>query len=307
MILPGLYCRIPMRRRVFTSVAMALVLGVLPVRAQESSNPRETLKQYVADLQRNPDDQSLRERIIKLALDMRPPPATPPEALELEGAAEYAFKNAKNEADFADAAKQYEKALLVAPWKATDYFNLGVAQEKARQLRPAIQSFELYLLGAPNANDSEDVRKRIGGLRFASERTERQEVAEKAKQEEAERRKQQENARLQSSEGTWVDVAAGSCPATPAYKGFQLTIAHASNGELIATLINLPEDRILRQTITDRHLHLHLQYGIGHFTDRYFEYDLSLSADGKELIGSRTYMWHGKVEQVIDETLRRVH
>jgi len=42
MILPGLYCRIPMRRRVFTSVVMALVPGLLPVRAQtQSSTPRE--------------------------------------------------------------------------------------------------------------------------------------------------------------------------------------------------------------------------------------------------------------------------
>jgi hypothetical protein len=68
----------------------ALITVTLTGFAQESSSSREQLKQYVADLQKNqqlkqyaadlqksPDDQALREKIIKLALTVDPlePPA----------------------------------------------------------------------------------------------------------------------------------------------------------------------------------------------------------------------------------------
>jgi tetratricopeptide (TPR) repeat protein len=87
-----------------------------------------------------------------------------------EGAAEYAFKNAKANSDFSDAAKQYEKALLLAPWLAADYFNGGVAHEKAGENKAAIASFSLYLLAAPNADDTLAVKKRIGGLQYAAQK-----------------------------------------------------------------------------------------------------------------------------------------
>jgi tetratricopeptide (TPR) repeat protein len=223
---------------------------------------------------------------------MRPAPATPPEALEFEGAAEYAFKNAKSEADFVDAAQQYEKALLVAPWKAADYFNLGVAQEKARQLKPAIQSLELYLLALPNANDTEEVRKRIGGLRFAAARAERQDALENARQAEIERRdrdkEQQERnemARLQSLEGSW-----SGCNRS-ATEPPMLTISRAPNGELIAKAIDMGDFTLGHQRITDRYLEFSQVAG-----DATFEWKLALSADGKKLNGSRKSYWRGKFQ-----------
>jgi hypothetical protein len=50
------------------------------------------------------------------------------------------------------------------------YFNQGIAHEKAGKLREAKQSFEFYLLAAPNAQDAREVRKRIAGLEFAMEK-----------------------------------------------------------------------------------------------------------------------------------------
>jgi tetratricopeptide (TPR) repeat protein len=153
-----------------TLVGMVLVLLVLSVFAAQAQNPQEILKQYISDLQKNPNDYALREKIIKLAQEMKPAPAIPQEAEKFEGRAEFAFKNAKSEADFLDAAKEYEKALLIAPWASAYYFNQGLAYEKAGKFKEAKRSFEFYLLSAPNAQDARDVRKRIAGLEYAIEK-----------------------------------------------------------------------------------------------------------------------------------------
>jgi tetratricopeptide (TPR) repeat protein len=88
------------------------------------------------------------------------------------GVAEYAFKYAEVNSDYSDAAKQYEKALLLAPWLAADYFNCGVAHEKAGENQEAIRSFKFYLLAAPHADDVQTVKKRIGGLQYAAQKAE---------------------------------------------------------------------------------------------------------------------------------------
>jgi len=145
----------------------AMFFVSFPSHAQSLSS-QETLNQYVADLQKNPDDQALRENIIKLVVTINPKPITPQGAVMHEGAAEFAIKHAKTAADFADAAKEYEQALLSAPWSAQDYFNCGVAYEKAEQYDAAVKNFNLYLVAAPGAKDTNDVLKRIGGLEYAA-------------------------------------------------------------------------------------------------------------------------------------------
>lgn len=62
---------------------LSLFLCALTVSTQqvEAASPSfEQLKQYVAELQKNPGDQELRENIITLALELKPPPAIPEEA-----------------------------------------------------------------------------------------------------------------------------------------------------------------------------------------------------------------------------------
>jgi len=179
--------------------------GTVSAPAQPAGS-RETLKQYVADLQKTPNDQALREKIIKLTLSLDPKPAIPEAAEKYADRAEYAFKEAKSPAEYADAAKEYEKALLLAPWEGTNYYNLGVAHEKAGQPQLAIRSFTFYLLATPEAGDAREVRKHIAALEYAGEkatkeRTEK-EASEKRRQEEtatAERRRQEENARVAGS------------------------------------------------------------------------------------------------------------
>lgn len=156
--------------------AIFLLLFCVSVEIAHAQSPQQTLTQYISDLQKSPTDTALREKIIRHVQTMSPAPAIPMEVVKFEGAAEYAFKSAKitkSEADFLDAAKEYEKALLIAPWVSAYYFNQGVSFEMAGKLKDAKQSFEFYLLAAPNAQDARDVRKRIGGLEYAMEKAAR--------------------------------------------------------------------------------------------------------------------------------------
>jgi tetratricopeptide (TPR) repeat protein len=156
----------------FLLASLLLVVTQLEAQVSTNSSPGDQLQQLTGQLQNSPDDEALRGRIIALALTLNPKPATPDTVTMAEGAAEYAFKNAQTNSDFSDAAKQYEKALLLAPWLAADYFNCGVAHEKAGENKEAIRSFKFYLLAAPDADDATAVKKRIGGLQYAEQKAE---------------------------------------------------------------------------------------------------------------------------------------
>ena len=162
------------RHAIVSSVIFGILFtlpGLLPgmsAATAQAQSPQQILNQYVADLQKSPNDYALREKIIKHVQAMRPAPTLPAAVIKHEGAAEYAFKNAKSESDYLDSANEYEKALLIAPWLAIDYFNCGVAYEKAGQFKKAITQFNLYLIAAPDAQDTNAVLKRIGGLEYAA-------------------------------------------------------------------------------------------------------------------------------------------
>jgi tetratricopeptide (TPR) repeat protein len=145
-------------------VFLVFIVAALAPFIAKAATFQETLNQYIFDLQKNPNDNALREKIIKHVQEMEPKPAIPVEAEKFEGRAEFAIKSAKSEADFLDAAKEYEKALQIAPWMPAYYFNLGIAYEKGGKPKEAKRSFEFYLLAAPTASDAREVRKRIAGL-----------------------------------------------------------------------------------------------------------------------------------------------
>ena len=169
-------------KKIYRAASLIFMIILVCISAVHAQFPQQTLNQFVADLQKNPNDTALRDKIIKHVQTMSPLPTVPLEAEKFEGRAEYAIKNAKTEADFLDAAKEYEKALLIAPWVSSYYFNQGIAFEKAGKLKEAKRSFEFYLLAVPNAQDARDVRKRIAGLEYAIEKatkeTSRQAIVE---------------------------------------------------------------------------------------------------------------------------------
>jgi tetratricopeptide (TPR) repeat protein len=135
-----------------------------------AQSPREQLQQLALQLRANPSDHALRERIVRLGLEVKPKPAIPSEAERFDGRAQYAFKSAKSEADMLEAAREYLKAVDAAPWVANYYFNLCMILEKANRPAEAMRACKFYLSAAPDAQDASEIRKRVAGLEYALER-----------------------------------------------------------------------------------------------------------------------------------------
>jgi tetratricopeptide (TPR) repeat protein len=133
-------------------------------------NPQETLKQYVADLQKNPNDTALRERIIKHVQTMRPAPAIPEEAKKRLNRGMAAAESAKTENDYKDAIEEFRKAVTIAPWLGIGYRNLAVMQDKAGQYAQALQNLRLFLLTSPPAADAEAAKTLMDKIEYRQEK-----------------------------------------------------------------------------------------------------------------------------------------
>jgi tetratricopeptide (TPR) repeat protein len=144
------------------------------VRISHAAPPQEALNQYIADLQKNPNDNALREKIIRYVHTMNPTPAIPTVVDEHIGKAEFILKKASAPSDFIDAANAIRDALMVAPWLVDYYNDLGVLYEKANQYEEATKYFEFYLKIRPDTPDAQKIRKKIGGLKYATQKAARE-------------------------------------------------------------------------------------------------------------------------------------
>jgi tetratricopeptide (TPR) repeat protein len=139
--------------------------------AEQAGQFRLALDDYVAALMALPEpppvdaDRRLRERIIKVALQLIPSPVVSDEAQQRLTSGQAAAKSAQTPKELVAAAAEFQGALRIAPWLAAGYSDLGNVQEKLRDYPAAIQSFELYLLAAPSAQDAQSVQKRVRDLR----------------------------------------------------------------------------------------------------------------------------------------------
>jgi len=160
-----------LNKRNIILIFLCFIEVVVMTFSTQAQTPREVLNQYISDLQKNPDDNALREKIIKLVQTMKPAPVVPKEAerFMVRGAA--AVKSAKGANDFKDAVAEFEKATLSAPWLANAYYNLGVTQDKAGLYDTAIKNLKLYLLAAPNAPDASSVEKLVYEIEYRQEKT----------------------------------------------------------------------------------------------------------------------------------------
>lgn len=142
-----------------------------------AQSPREQLQQLVEHLQKTPNDNAVRERIIKLASTLKPAPALPDTANTFEGRAQFAFKSAKSENDFLVAAQEYEKAVAAAPWVPGYYADLCTIYEKASKLEDAKRHCGFYLISLTDPVQITDVKRRMAGLDFGIEKTGRDKAA----------------------------------------------------------------------------------------------------------------------------------
>ncbi|MFH1075775.1 MAG: hypothetical protein V1753_02885 [Pseudomonadota bacterium] len=143
-------------KKIYPATLLVFVLIFVLISPVQAQSPQETLTQYLSDLQKNPNDTALREKIIRHVQTMRPAPAIPEEARRNYVMAKTLFKDAKNVQDYNDALAKFKTALLIAPWWANAYLDSGLAYEAAQQYNEAINALKLFIVASP---DSEKARK----------------------------------------------------------------------------------------------------------------------------------------------------
>ena len=167
----------------------AMFLVSFPSPAQASSQ-QETLDQYISDLQKNPGDNSFREKIIKLAQEMKPVPALPEEAQKHLDRGVAAIEGAKSEEDFKDSITEFTQVVNSAPWFGGGYRPLAIAQDKAGQYDAALKNLEFYLLSQPSAEDAAWAKSMMNKIGYRKEKAAKESsperVAEKKQNSEAE-------------------------------------------------------------------------------------------------------------------------
>lgn len=153
-----------------TSKLFIFVLTFMALTASAyAQSPREQLKQMVQQLQKTPTDNSLREKIIKLATSIKPAPAIPEEAREPFVMGATVLKKASDPAGASKAVDLFTQALYVAPWFADAYYNRAVAREAAGQFEPAIDDLKLYLNFKLTGNERREAQDKIYALRASAQ------------------------------------------------------------------------------------------------------------------------------------------
>jgi tetratricopeptide (TPR) repeat protein len=148
-----------------TSVLFLTMLAT-PVFAQTAG---DTLRTYVAQLQSNPNDYTLREKIISVSqrIAALPPAPDDVERYTVRGKTAFGMDQANN--NYSQSIAEFQKATLPAPWLPSPYYNLAYAQDAAGDYAGAVRNYKLYLLASPNADDRDSVKTKIYELEYKSE------------------------------------------------------------------------------------------------------------------------------------------
>lgn len=157
-------------KRISLAAILASMLVFMFTSAVQAQTPQDALNQYVANLQKNPSDTALREKIIRLAQEMRPPPALPDKAQKHLDRGVAAIEGAKSVEDFKDACAEFTKVLTIAPWFGRGYRPLAVAQDKAGQYDAALKNLEFYLLSQPSPEDAAWAKSLINKIEYRKEK-----------------------------------------------------------------------------------------------------------------------------------------
>lgn len=151
-----------MRRSFRLCVLIALFAVSPPIASAQSHAELQTL---VQQLQSNPSDTALRERIITTARALKPAPAIPEEARESFVQGTTIAQSAKDATGQALAVQRFEQALKIAPWWGDAWYNLAIAQELAGQLDAAQASLKLYLLTGPSEAEARKTQDHMYALK----------------------------------------------------------------------------------------------------------------------------------------------
>jgi hypothetical protein len=140
---------------------VVILLTVLAAVAVAAQSPREAFKEMLAQLQQNPGDDALRERLIQAAASLDPAPAVPEDARRnlIEGMTLH--QEAKTPDDEKIALEAFAKALQIAPWWGDIYLGQSVSMELTGQLDDAEKALHLYLLTSPGEEKARSAQDHI--------------------------------------------------------------------------------------------------------------------------------------------------
>lgn len=130
-----------------------------------AQTPRAQLQQMVEQLQKAPNDNALREKIIKLATTIKPAPAIPEDAREPFVMGATVLKKSSDPAGAGKAVDLFTQALNIAPWYADAYYNRAIAREAAGQFESAIDDLKLYLGFKLAVNERREAQDKIYALK----------------------------------------------------------------------------------------------------------------------------------------------
>ncbi len=187
-----------------TSLAALLFVAVLVAPLSAGALPpvqEDTLRQYVAELQRNPDDANLRERIIKHVRTMKTPPAIPEEARRYFIEGNVLVKAAKDEKGYELAIATYRQCLLVAPWWPDANYNFAIALELANRLESAVNALKLYIATNPGEAETRKAQDKIYEIGAKIKLAQRDREEEASAQAAAAKKQDEYEAWLQSLDG----------------------------------------------------------------------------------------------------------
>ncbi len=121
--------------------------------------------QMVEQLQKTPNDNTLREKIIILATSIKPAPVIPEEAREPFVMGATVLKKASDPAGATKSIDLFTQALNIAPWFADAYYNRAIAREAAGQFDSAIDDLKLYLGFKLTENERREAQDKMYALK----------------------------------------------------------------------------------------------------------------------------------------------
>jgi len=187
-----------------TSKLIIFIFASLALAASAyAQSPREQLKQMVEQLEKNPTDNALREKIITLAATLKPAPPIPEEARRAFVRGNATMSEAKTPEDYARAVQLYREALSIAPWWGDPYFNLAKVRELRQEYDSAIFGLRYYLLTGIAGNDARQVQDRIYVLEEKRDRQAKALEEKRDQQAKADETRKREEAQ-KSQRQTWA-------------------------------------------------------------------------------------------------------
>lgn len=138
-----------------------------------AQTPREQFAQMLAVLQKTPNNEGLRENIVRLARQLQPAPAIPEEARRALIRGNTALEDATGLDDYARAAAHYEEAAALAPWWGAAYMSLARARELQSDYVSAQRNVKLYVLTAISPEDARKAQDYLYALQDKQERADR--------------------------------------------------------------------------------------------------------------------------------------